>query len=473
MYIPDELADHATTLFTIPKGNITQQAAFAPTRNKSTKSSKPNGTDLTIILCQNDMARDVTIWKIPDKLEDEITAWFSQQEVSAGETWLENLQIDLPSGQLRGKFDDLGMESDTTHIYTDGSLIDGQAGWGYFKRDQGEDDTTNPNGRGRVSGAQEVIRGELEGILEALNSESLSTNTTIWVDSEASLKTIRRWSSPYSTGALSRKENSDLIAPILTLLGERAQHDGFTGFEKIAAHKGNHGNEKADALAKEGAQQPRHQTEMCEGDFQVLDEDAQPVTGRKGTRKLLAMGYKALKEKAAEHWMCKLPDLPYDQAASNQYTNDKSLTPWSKLKIFKMRHSIYAVQARLARIGIAESALCPLCKQGPETVTHMLCGCQHGVYQDIRTMRHNRCAKIVAEGLRKHYGSKKLTFRMWEDSPISKDLISDWESARPIIASEEFVHRPKPDIVILLPPPERTEENPTVYRGIIHIWELK
>jgi hypothetical protein len=78
---------------------------------------------------------------------------------------------------------------------------------------------------------------------------------------------------------------------------------------------------------------------MCEGDFQVLDEDAQPVTGRKGTRKLLPMGYKALKENAAEHWMLKLPDLPYDHAASNQYMNDKSLTPWSKLKIFKMRHS--------------------------------------------------------------------------------------------------------------------------------------
>jgi ribonuclease HI len=57
------------------------------------------------------------------------------------------------------------------------------------------------------------------------------------------------------------------------LLNDRARHDGHTGFEKIAAHKGNHGNEKADALAKAGSQQPR-QPEMCEGDFQMLDEDA-------------------------------------------------------------------------------------------------------------------------------------------------------------------------------------------------------
>jgi hypothetical protein len=134
---------------------------------------------LTIILCQNDLAGDVASWKIPDKLEDEISAWLSQQEVSAGETWLTNLKIDLPPDQLRELFDDQGKESYTTHIYTDGSLIDGQAGWGYYKGEQGEDDLTSPNGRGRVSGAQEVIRGELEGILEALDSEPRSANTTI------------------------------------------------------------------------------------------------------------------------------------------------------------------------------------------------------------------------------------------------------------------------------------------------------
>jgi hypothetical protein len=295
----------------------------------------------------------------------------------------------------------------------------------------------------------------------------------VWVDSEASLKIIRRWTSPYSKGTLLRKENNDLITPILTLMEERARNDGHTYFGKIAAHKGNYGNEKADALAKEGAQQPREHLTLNEGDFQVLDEDAQPMEGRKGTRKLLSKGYKALGEKAAEHWMFKLPNLPFDPHASNQYLNDKDLSPWSKLKIFKMRHSIYAVQARLARIGIAETALCPLCRQGPETVTHMLCGCQHGIYQDIRTMRHNRCAKIVAEALRKHFKTKQRDFTMWEDSPIATELIEDWERARPIIASEDFHHRPKPDIVTLHPPPETTEANPEYCRGVVYLWELK
>jgi hypothetical protein len=119
------------------------------------------------------------------------------------------------------------------------------------------------------------------------------------------------------------------------LLDDRAQHDGHTGFEKIAAHKGNHGNEKADALAKAGSQQPCNQPEMCEGDFQVLDEDAQPIAGRKGTRKLLAMGYKALRAKAADHWMLKLLDLSFDPIASHRYMSDKSLTPGAHSKYSK------------------------------------------------------------------------------------------------------------------------------------------
>jgi ribonuclease HI len=411
-------------------------------------------------------------WEIPDILEEELTAWLSQQEVSSDTTWLANLTIDLPVNQPRTRFREQGKERAITHIYTDGSLIDGQAGWGFYKREQCED-AINPNGMGRVSGAQEVIRGELRGILEALKSEQPGVDVTVWVDSEASLKTIRLWTSPYSTGVLERKENHDLTTPILKVLYERAENDGHTYFEKIAAHKGNYGNEKADALAKAGAQQPRKYLTIKEGDFLALDEDSQPITGRKGTRKLLAKGYTALNEKAAAHWMLKLPNLPYDSVASNRYMSDKQLKPWSKLKIFKMRHSTYAVQARLARIGIVESPLCLLCKKGPETVTHMLCGCEHGTYQDIRTKRHNRCAKIVAESLSKHFKNTKLAFKMWEDKPIATELIEDWERASIIIASEDYVQRPKPDIVILLPPPERTEANPKYCRGIIHIWELK
>ena len=171
--------------------------------------------------------------------------------------------------------------------------------------------------------------------------------------------------------------------------------------------------------------------------------------------------------------MLKHPDLPFDNKASNRYMSDKTLKPWNKLKIFKMRHSTFAVQARLARIGIVESPLCPLCNKSPETVTHMLCGCEHGIYQDIRTMRHNRCATIVAESIRKQFKTTKVDFKMWEDKPIAKELIEDWERASIIIASEDFVQRPKPDIVILLPPPKRTEENPTYCKGIILIWELK
>jgi hypothetical protein len=69
MALPEELASpHATNLFTIPAGKITQHAGFAPTRNKPAKTSKPTSKGTTITLCQNDMAGNC--WKIPDILEE-------------------------------------------------------------------------------------------------------------------------------------------------------------------------------------------------------------------------------------------------------------------------------------------------------------------------------------------------------------------------------------------------------------------
>jgi hypothetical protein len=53
-----------------PKEKNHPASCLCPHPQKINKTHQPTGTAVTIILCQNDMARDTATWKIPDKLEE-------------------------------------------------------------------------------------------------------------------------------------------------------------------------------------------------------------------------------------------------------------------------------------------------------------------------------------------------------------------------------------------------------------------
>jgi ribonuclease HI len=340
-----------------------------------------------------------------------------------------------------------------TQIYTDGSLANGQAGWGFFK--DNHDDSRNDCGR--VVGAQEVIRGELLAILWALYSEPEVEDVCIWVDSDASLKTIKKGTSPYTKSNITNNENWDITSKILGITDTRSQRGAITHFRKVDAHKGIYGNEMADELAKKGSLMPNH---ASASNIHFWDGEKQ-ISGKRGRKKMIERGYDQIGDSTYEHWMLRKPEVPFDQKASSAYMDSKSgITAYNKLKIFKIRHSTYGFQNRLHRIGLAPSPMCLLCRASNETATHVLCGCPYGEYPGMRNNRHNRCCAIVIAAVKKNLPR----LQVWSgEVPFPTELIPAGT------VFEGFKERPKPDAVFL----DQKKKSPKYPKGKVTIWEFK
>jgi hypothetical protein len=184
------------------------------------------------------------------------------------------------------------------------------------------------------------------------------------------------------------------------------------------------------------------------------------IRGKLGRAKMTKSGYDKIGNATYNHWMLRLPEVPFDKKASSAYMDSKTITANSKLKIFKIRHSTYGFQNRLHRIGLATSPTCLLCCASNETATHVLCGCPYGEYPGMRNNRHNRCCNIVITAVKKSLPR----LQVWSgETPFPTALIpagTDFEG---------FKERPKPDAVFL----DQKKTSPEYPKGKVTIWEFK
>ncbi|KAL1602547.1 hypothetical protein SLS60_005963 [Paraconiothyrium brasiliense] len=176
--------------------------------------------------------------------------WKTQEEL--------NLRKLQPTGDFEGILD----------IYTDGaSKGNGQlgayAGFGIWF---GPNDPRNHHGP--LPGERQTNqRAELTAIARAIDIAPIDREARIYTDSHYSMKCLTDWfqnweAKGWKNSAGRPVENRDLIEPILTRIREREMAKAKTHIVWVKAHNGTAGNEAADRLANEGAEEKRQEVEM-------------------------------------------------------------------------------------------------------------------------------------------------------------------------------------------------------------------
>ena len=178
-------------------------------------------------------------------MEEELRAWCTQNLL--GER---GHQIEMQQEEGEGEYEETKYK-ECRVVYTDGSRGDGRAGYGVFvPRSENREEQMRSY---RTPGNQEVYNSELRAIRRALILHQ-KEDLAIGSDSQTSLKVIRRWLCPYTTGRCHREKEGELIRDICLRVAERSRRGLKTILFKVRAHAGIYGNEKADEAAKRGAQ---------------------------------------------------------------------------------------------------------------------------------------------------------------------------------------------------------------------------
>ncbi|KAJ5661695.1 Ribosomal protein L9/RNase H1 N-terminal [Penicillium maclennaniae] len=147
-------------------------------------------------------------------------------------------------------------------IYTDGSSLRNgtklaSAGVGVFF---GPGDTSRNVSEPLKGARQTNQRAELTAILRAIDIAPRHRDVTIVTDSQYSINCVTVWFTNWKRNNWMTKdkkpvENRDLVEPILARIEERNELKVKTLFEWVKGHNKDPGNEAADQLAVNGAQQ--------------------------------------------------------------------------------------------------------------------------------------------------------------------------------------------------------------------------
>ncbi|KAL5373788.1 hypothetical protein DPSP01_012405 [Paraphaeosphaeria sporulosa] len=165
------------------------------------------------------------------------------------------------------KFQPTGDFEGVLEVYTDGaSKGNGQlgayAGFGIWF---GPNDPRNDHGP--LPGERQTNqRAELTAIARAIDIVPIDREARIYTDSHYSMKCLTEWfqsweAKGWKNSAGRPVENRDLIEPILTRIREREMAKAKTHIVWVKAHNGNTGNEAADRLANQGAEEKRQEIE--------------------------------------------------------------------------------------------------------------------------------------------------------------------------------------------------------------------
>ena len=242
------------------------------------------------------------------------------------------------------------------HSYTDGSAFKGTINAGYGA-------TINlPNGNKKEvfnsSGSfcsnyiaeQQAITATANHINILFDThEQAATNVVIFTDSLSTLQTLE-------TGTDVTKDITNLVWAIHSLM---SRHHIEVTLQWIPAHTGIPGNERADELAKRGANLPQ------------LDIPVSYST-------CCQMIKSNIKEDWLNKWATGTTGRPVFRHMAKPQIKDpiNELSRKDQSLIFQLRTKHVPLNQHLNRIGVVQSAACPLCGYHTESVEHHLFYCR-------------------------------------------------------------------------------------------------
>ena len=200
-------------------------------------------------------------------------------------------------------------------LYVDGSYIDGATGFGAVVLKDGEvvAELCGPIERAEVGGTRQVA-GELRAVEEALVwcKQSGITEVTIYYDYYG----VEKW----ATGAWKANQ------PLTQGYGKRVREAGVRiRWRKVYAHTGDRWNDRADLLAKRGAQQAL--------------KDGAPVTARPSGDDERVAELLEKQERFLEFLMVKGVDAAFDRIYNDQFARLMILRDEKPVGMFDLYHT--------------------------------------------------------------------------------------------------------------------------------------
>ena len=252
---------------------------------------------------------------------------------------------------------------DITSIYTDGSATNGTRNAGYGARVQFPDGTCR-----ELSGSCGTFCTNYEAEAAAI-THSLQLVHTVFEDKIVDKSNIVVFTDAMSVlQALESDSGKDkAINELSSSIGLMIDTHGVNIYlQWIPGHTNITGNDKADSLAKQGAQLPQN-------DASASIQTAKQII-KQSKKKIWLNRWKESGKGRAIFRHMESPD-PHDSI--NQLQRKEQVS------IFRLRSGHIPLNAHLTRIGVRTSPDCPLCGWSEETVTHHLFDCP--ALEDLRS----------------------------------------------------------------------------------------
>lgn len=243
-----------------------------------------------------------------------------------------------------------------THSYTDGSAFKGTVNAGYgaviYLPNEDRRDVFNSSGSfcSNYTAEQQAMTNAINHINAHFDTHPhAATNVVIFTDSLSTLQALE-------TGTDVSKDIVHLTWAIHNLM---SRHRVRVTLQWIPAHTGVPGNERADELAKRGANLPQPET---------------PVA--------YSTCCQMIRSNLREDWLNKWATGKTGRPMYGHMTRPQPNDTINKLKrrdqstIFQLRTQHLPLNQHLNRIGVKQTAACPLCDHQSETVEHLLFNCR-------------------------------------------------------------------------------------------------
>lgn len=245
----------------------------------------------------------------------------------------------------RWSLENLGLESNTSIWYTDGSRTAQGTGCGVF----------GPNTKisASLGKTATIFQAELEAVRMCVqhlqDRRPKGQRFAILSDSQAVIKALTHVES-----------NSNLVRECLVAIKELTHHNKLQ-LCWVPGHTGVDGNEEADELARKGA-----------GTKYIGPE---PVCGLNWSANNAAIGEWS-RNQALKHWR-NLTGHRQSKSLINPYSSKeaKLLSRSDLRRLVGYLTGHHTVYYHLSKMGRREETTCRLCMMDPETTTHILCGC--------------------------------------------------------------------------------------------------
>ena len=271
----------------------------------------------------------------------------------------------------------------------------------------------NPRGDGP---SNTINRAELSALHNGIisNTASEADALHLYTDSACSISLISRIiNAPWSLGECI---HLDLLRNIAEALRSRAERGQTTHVHKVRAHSGVKFNDVVDEKAKSAAKNPDDAdvTETSNNTpydsrpwiaHMKVDEDNALAKPRLTFVSSLTIGTKTLLTAAlsgggpvggvyAQAWAATIPSL--NPHSISQIWTDNHITWVQAIYTLKARWGQLFNQKLAFRYGLAPNPNCLRCGQ-PDSVGHMLGGCQEKSCKAITIERHNKSVRIITD----------------------------------------------------------------------------